>query len=169
MTKNYWCSFGNFFWLDKFRAGTYMKYQPFLIIFAFSLHRLPYLQVCHDVSLASFPPNRAYPDGDAMSGMRYADTNFLIVTCYLLPQGWKCRCAFVLPSLQLRSHRWSINGLTTEVERYCIGGCTWAFLASLHRFPCGVNEFSMMSTESWLCKPFKENDNLSSIMSTNAV
>ena len=64
-----------------------MKYQPCLIIFAFSLHRLPYLQVCHNTSLTSFSPSRAYPEGDAMSGMRYADTNFLIVTCYLLPQG----------------------------------------------------------------------------------
>ena len=63
-----------------------MKYQPFLIIFAVSLHRLPYLQVCHNTSLASFPPSRAYPDGDAMSGMRYTDTKILIVTCYLLPQ-----------------------------------------------------------------------------------
>ena len=31
--------------------------------------------------------NRAYPDGGAMSVMRYANTKILIVTCYLLPQG----------------------------------------------------------------------------------
>ena len=29
-------------------------------------------------------PNRAYPDGGAMSEMRYAYTKILIVTCYLL-------------------------------------------------------------------------------------
>ena len=155
-----------------------------MIIFAFSLHRLPYLQVCHNTSLTSFPPNRAYPDGDAMSGMRYTDTKILIVTCYLLPQGLETllclRYAFVLPSLCLRfrfapidgastdlERTW--NGFTTEVERNCIGGCTRAFLASLHRFLCGVNEFCVMSTKSELCNPFQENDNLSSIMSTNAV
>ena len=157
-----------------------MKYQPFLIIFAFSLHRLPYLQVGHNTSLASFPPSRAYPDGGTMSEMRYADTNFLIVTCYLLPQGWKCRCAFALASLCLRFRFAPIDGVSTDLqriyngpgtdlERNCIGGCTRAFLASLHRFLCGVNEFSMMSTKSGLCNPFQENDNLSSIMSTNAV
>ena len=31
--------------------------------------------------------NRAYPDGGAMSEMRYAKTKFLIVTCYLLLLG----------------------------------------------------------------------------------
>ena len=59
--------------------------------------------------------------GGTKSEMRYADTNFLIVTCYLLPQGLETllclRYAFVLPSLQVRSHRWSINGLTTDLQR----------------------------------------------------
>ena len=59
--------------------------------------------------------------GGTKSEMRYADTIFLIVTCYLLPQGLETllclRYAFVLPSLQVRSHRWSINGLTTDLQR----------------------------------------------------
>ena len=145
-----------------------------------SLHRFPYLQVSHNTSLAWSPPNRAYPDGGTMSGMRYTDTKILIVTCYLLPQGWKCRCAFALASLCLRFRFAPIDGASTDLqriyngpgtdlERNCIGGDTRAFFASLHRFPCGVNEFGMMSTKSGLCNPFQENDNLSSIMSTNAV
>ena len=32
------------------------------------------------------------------------------------------RYAFALPSLQVRSYRWSINGLTTDLKRTCIGG-----------------------------------------------
>ena len=107
-----------------------------------------------------------------MSEMRYADTNFLIVTCYLLPQGWKCRCAFALASLWLRFRFAPIDGASTDLqriyngpgtdlERNCIGRGIRAFLASLHRFLCGVNEFSMMSTKSGLCKPFQETDNLS--------
>ena len=151
-----------------------------MIVFALSLHRLPYLQVCHNTSLVSFSPNRAYPDGDAMSGMRYADTNFLIVTCYLLPQGLETllclRPAFALASLCLRFRFAPIDGASTDLQRIYNGGRTElhrrgsrAFFASLHRFLCGVNEFSMMSTKSGLCNPFQENDNLSSIMSTNAV
>ncbi len=39
-----------------------------------------------------------------MSEMRYANTKILIVTCYLLPQEWKCcvfylRYALAMPSL----------------------------------------------------------------------
>ena len=56
-----------------------------------------------------------------MSGMRYTDTKILIVTCYLLPQGLETllclRSGFAMPSLQVRSHRWSINGLTTDLQR----------------------------------------------------
>ena len=137
-----------------------MKYQPFLMIFAFFFISPFIPSSMPNTSLASFPPNRAYPEGKAMSGMRYADTNFLIVTCYLLPQELEMllclRYAFVLPSLQVRSHRWSINGFTTEVERYCIGRGTRAFFASLHRFLCGVNEFGMMSTKSGLCNPSRK-------------
>ena len=135
-------------------------------------------------SLMSYANNKAkarHPaghiqTGGTMSEMRYAYTNFLIVTCYLLPQGrndvvpslW-LRYAFASGSLPSMEHQRTYNGFTTEVERNCIGRVTRAFFASLHRFLCGVNEFSMMSTKSGLCKPFQENDNLSSIMSTNAV
>ena len=111
-----------------------------------------------------------------MSEMIYAYTNFLIVTCYLLLQGWKCRCAFALASLCLRFRFDSIDRASTDLQRIYNGGTTdlhgritRAFFASLHRFLCGVNEFSMMSTKSGLCNPFQENDNLSSMMSTNAV
>ena len=59
--------------------------------------------------------------GGTKSEMRYADTNFLIVTCYLLPQGLETllclRYAFAMHSLQVRSHRWSINGFTTDLQR----------------------------------------------------
>ena len=114
--------------------------------------------------------------GGSMSEMRYANTKFLIVTCYLLPQGWKCRCAFVLPSLCLRFRFAPIDGASTDLQRIYNGGRTelhrrgyQSIFAPLHRFLCGVNEFSMMSTKSGLCKPFKEIDNPSSMMSTNAV
>ena len=122
-----------------------MKYQPFLIIFAVSLHRLPYLQVCHNTLFASFSPNRAYPDGGTMSGMRYADTNFLIVTCYLLPHGGEpllcLRSGFAMPSLQVRSYRWSINGLTTDLQRR-YNGLTWKDYQSIF---CVFTSFSMRS------------------------
>ena len=56
--------------------------------------------------------------------MRYANTKFLIVTRYLLLKGRNAyvpsfclRSAFVLPSLQVRSYRWSINGPTTDLQR----------------------------------------------------
>ena len=125
-------------------------------------------------------PQQSISRWGAMSEMRYADTKILIVTCYLLPQVQKRCRVFAMPSFCLRyasasgslpsmEHQRTYNGFTTEVERYCIGGCTRAFFASLHRFLCGVNEFSMMSTKSGLCKPFQENDNLSSVTSTNAV
>ena len=56
-----------------------------------------------------------------MSEMIYAYTNFLIVTCYLLPHGGETmlclRYAFAVPSLQVRFYRWSINGLTTDLQR----------------------------------------------------
>ena len=103
--------------------------------------------------------------------MRYAYTEILIVTCYrrgrnaVVPSLW-LRYAFASGSLPSMEHQRIYNGFTTDLERNCIGGCTRAFFASLHRFLCGVNEFSMMSTKSGLCKPFQENDNLSSIMST---
>ena len=40
------------------------------------------------------------------------------------------RHAFVLPSLQVRSHRWSINGFTTDLQRTSIGG-SWKFSQNL--------------------------------------
>ena len=98
----------------------------------------------------------------------------LPVTCYrkggnaVVPSLW-LRYAFASGSLPSMEHQRTYNGFTTEVERYCIGRGIRAFFASLHRFLCGVNEFSMMSTKSGLCNLFQENDNLSSIMSTNAV
>ena len=114
--------------------------------------------------------------GGAMSEMRYAYTNFLIVTCYLLPQGRNdvvsslcLRSAFALGSILSMEHQRTYNGFITDLRRNCIGGVPEHFFASLHRFPCGVNEFSMMSTKSGLCKPFRGNDNVSSMMSTNAV
>ena len=131
-------------------------------------------------SLMSYANNKAkarHPTehiqmGGAMSEMRYAYTNFLIVTCYLLPQGRND----VVPSLCLRSRFDSIDGVSTDLQRIYNGGRTelhrrgyQSIFASLHRFLCGVNEFGMMSTKSGLCNPFQENDNLSSIMSTNAV
>ena len=127
--------------------------------------------------LSIIPPSAGHIQmGGTKSEMRYTDTKILIVTCYLLPQGrnvvvpsFCLRYAFASGSLPSMEHQRTYNGFTTEVERYCIGGCTRAFFAFLHRFLCGVNEFSMMSTKSGLCKPFQENDNLSSIMSTNAV
>ena len=135
-------------------------------------------------SLMSYAKNKAkarrpaghIQTGGTMSEMRYADTNFLIVTCYLLLQGWKRCCAFALASLCLRFRFAPIDGASTDLQRIYNGPTTdlhWritrAFFASLHRFLCGVNEFSMMSTKSGLCKPFQENDNLSSVTSTNAV
>ena len=90
------------------------------------------------------------------------------------------RYALVLPSLCLRFRFAPIDGASTDLqriyngpgtdlERNCIGGDTRAFFASLHSFLCRVNEFSIMSTKSGLFNAFQENDNLSSIMSTNAV
>ena len=128
-----------------------MKYQPFLIIFAFSLHRLPYLQVCHNTSSASFPPNRAYSVEGGCLFVSYTYTNFLIVTCYLLPQGQKCRCAFVLPSFCLRFMFAPIDGVSTDLQRTYNGGrtelvpeeITKAFFASLHRFSCILNKVNL--------------------------
>ena len=67
-------------------------------------------------------PNRAYPDGGTISEMGYYSTKFLIVTRYCkvrtaVVPSLCLRSAFALPSLQVRSHRWSINGLTTDLER----------------------------------------------------
>ena len=63
-----------------------------------------------------------------MSEMRYAKTKILIVTRYPLPQGRNAvvpplclRSSFAMPSLQVRSNRWSINGLTTDLQPICIG------------------------------------------------
>ena len=54
---------------------------------------------------------------EAVSVMRYAYTKILIVTCYLLLQGQKCRCASVVLSLFLRSRDYRMNGLITDLER----------------------------------------------------
>ena len=101
----------------------------------------------------------------------------LPVTCYRRVETMSClRYAFVLPSLCLRFRFAPIDGASTDLQRIYNGPTTElhrrgsrAFFASFPRFLCGVNEFSMMSTKSGLCKPFRENDNLSSMMSTNAV
>ncbi len=45
-------------------------------------------------------PNRAYPDGGAMSEMRYAKTKFLIVTRYCWDRN--AVCALVMPPFCLR-------------------------------------------------------------------
>ena len=80
-----------------------MKYQPFWL----------YLLCPH--------PTEHIQMRGTTSEMRCAYTKILIVTRYPLLQGLEMplclRCAFVLPSLQVRSHRWSINGLTTDLER----------------------------------------------------
>ena len=102
-----------------------MRFRFYFILF--SLHRL-YLQVCHSTSLASFPLNRAYPDGDTMSEMRYAYTKFLIVTRYLLCWVRDAVCAFAMRSLCLRygsasgslpsmEHQRTYNGFTTDLRR----------------------------------------------------
>ena len=80
-------------------------------------------------------PNRAYTDRDTMSEMRYANTKILIVTRYCKVRNADVpslylRSAFVLPSLQVRSHRWSIYGLTTDLQRTCILG-SWKFSQNL--------------------------------------
>ena len=79
--------------------------------------------------------------------MRYANTKFLIVTRYCMVRSAvvpsKClRYAFALPSLYPRSTlafkpnrgtdlKRTYNGLTTEVQRNCIGG-SWKALAESH-------------------------------------
>ena len=78
-----------------------MKYQPFYSL-CFCL-------------VSIIPPNRAYPDVGTISEMRYAYTKILIVTCYLLLQGQKCRCASVVLSLFLRSRDYRMNGLITDL------------------------------------------------------
>ena len=65
----------------------------------------------------------------------------LPVTCYRRGRNaavppFCLRCAFVLPSLQVRSNRWSINGLTTDLQRTCIGG-SWEFSQNL--IEVGIN------------------------------
>ena len=61
-----------------------------------------------------------------MSGMRYDNTKILIVTRYSLLLGLEMllclHSASVLPSLQVRSHRWTIYGLTTDLQRNYMGG-----------------------------------------------
>ena len=56
-----------------------------------------------------------------MFEMRCTYTNFLIVTCYsLLAEIFAC-CAFVLPSLWLRSWDYRMNGPITDLQRTCNG------------------------------------------------
>ena len=101
----------------------------------------------------------------------------LPVTCYRRVETMSClRYAFVLPSLCLRFRFAPIDGASTDLQRIYNGTTTelhrrgyQSIFASSHRFLCGVNEFSMMPTKSGLCKPFRGNDNVSSMMSTNAV
>ena len=107
-------------------------------------------------SLMSYANNKAkarHPTehiqmGGAMSEMRYANTNFLIVTCYLLPQGRNdvvpslcLRSAFAMPSLCLRFRFAPIDGASTDLHRIYNGGRTelhrkgyQSIFAPLHRF-----------------------------------
>ena len=88
-------------------------------------------------SLMSYAKNKAkarHPTGHiqmggTMSEMRYAYTNFLIVTCYLLPQGRNdvvpslcLRSAFASGSILSMEYQRTYNGFITEVQRNCIGG-----------------------------------------------
>ena len=122
-------------------------------------------------SLMSYAKNKAKarrPAGHIQTGVLCLKWDTLTLKNAVVPSLW-LRYAFASGSLPSMEHQRTYNGFTTDLERNCIGGDTRAFFASLHRFPCGVNEFGMMSTKSGLCNPFQENDNLSSIMSTNAV
>ncbi|MBQ4450151.1 MAG: hypothetical protein II900_06945 [Prevotella sp.] len=51
------------------------------------------------------------------------------------------RSGFAMPSLQVRSHRWSINGLTTDLQRR-YNGLTWKDYLSIFRI---FTSFSMRS------------------------
>ena len=98
----------------------------------------------------------------------------LPVTCYRRVETMSClRYAFVVPSLCLRFRFAPIDGASTDLQRIYNGPTTElhrrdsrAFFASFPRFLCGVNEFGMLSTKSGLCKPFRENNSFSTIMST---
>ena len=52
-----------------------------------------------------------------MSEMRYSNTKILIVTRYPLLKGYNCRCAFVVPSLCLRSESAPRTIGSTDLER----------------------------------------------------
>ena len=84
-----------------------------------------------------------------MSGMRYTDTNFLIVTCYLLPQGLETllylRYAFVLPSLCLRFRFAPIDGASTDLQRIYNGGRTELHRKGYQSIFCVFTSFSMRS------------------------
>ena len=43
------------------KINSLQRFYYLLLYSIFSLHRLPYLQICHNISLASFPPNSTYP------------------------------------------------------------------------------------------------------------
>ena len=117
----------------------------------------------------------------------------LPVTCYCWGETLLClRYTSVSGPLQVRFYsvrrKWRLMGLTWDLQRIYNGTASegaegfrrisWKPVLisgmffwgnGFHVFPCRVNEFSMMSTKSGLCKPFQENDNLSSMMLTNTV
>ena len=117
----------------------------------------------------------------------------LPVTCYCWGETLLClRYTSVSGPLQVRFYsvrrKWRLMGLTWDLQRIYNGTASEGAEGSrriswkpvlisgmlfggnvFHVFPCRVNEFSMMSTKSGLCKPFQETDNLPSMMSTNAV
>ena len=120
-------------------------------------------------SLMSYANNKAkarHPAGHIQTGTLCLEwytltliSLLLPVTCYRMGEN-RC-CAFALASLCLRFRFDPIDGASTDLQRIYNGGTTdlhgrisRAFFASLHRFLCGVNEFSMMSTKSGLCNPF---------------
>ena len=116
---------------DKTQAISH-KYCSQPLLFGW-LHSLYYccpvkIHLCFSfASSASFPPNRAYPDGGMMSEIRYTYTQILIVTCYLLLAVISACCTFAMPSLCLRSEsaprtigrtdlQRTYNGPTTELH-----------------------------------------------------
>ena len=130
-------------------------------------------------SLMGYAKNKAkarHPTGHIQMGVLCLKWDTLTLISLLLPVTCYCKGAFALASLCLRFRFAPIDGASTDLQRIYNGGRTelhrkgyQSIFASLHRFLCGVNEFSMMSTKSGLCKPFRGNDNVSSMMSTNAV
>ena len=123
-----------------------MKYQPFLIIFAFffTSPSIPSSMPQHFVSI--IPTQQSISRwGGTKSEMRYANTKILIVTCYLLPQGWKCRCAFALASLCLRFRFAPIDGASTDLQRIYNGGRTELHRRVYQSIFCVFTSFSMRS------------------------